>query len=112
MHTNRVTIDASNNEDSYHESKVGLTVEPQTVEVRLLRKGNERLGLVLDSSNVVVALRDATPAAMSGEIFVGDVVLAVQGHLCSPERRVASYLVWAVARGSSTAELEHERACT
>lgn len=35
MHTNRVTIDASNNEDSYHESKVGLTVEPQTVEVRL-----------------------------------------------------------------------------
>ena len=35
MHTNRVTIDASSNEDSYHESKVGLTVEPQTVEVRL-----------------------------------------------------------------------------
>ena len=66
--------------------------QDETVEVRLLRKGSERLGLVLDSSNVVVALRDGSPAALSGEIFVGDAILAVQGHLCSPERRVAQLL--------------------
>ena len=64
----------------------------EIVEVRLFRKGDERLGLVLDATNVVVALREGTPAAQSGEIFVSDTVLAVQGVACSAERRVAQLL--------------------
>lgn len=61
-------------------------------DVRIPRKGDERLGLVLDASNVIVALREGTPAAASGEIFVGDTVLAVQGVACSTEKRVALLL--------------------
>ena len=62
------------------------------VEVRLMRKGNERLGLVLDASNVVVALRPETPASLSCEIFTGDQILAVQGIECTAEKRVAQLL--------------------
>lgn len=64
----------------------------EIVDVRLLRKADERLGLVLDASNVIVALRDDTPAARSGGLFVGDTVLAVQGVACTAERRVAQLL--------------------
>ena len=64
----------------------------QTIEVRLARKGDERLGLVLDAMNVIVALRDSTAAAASGELFVGDTVLAVQGVECTADRRVALLL--------------------
>ena len=64
----------------------------QTLDIRLMRQGSERLGLVLDANNEVVALREDTPAARSGEVFTGDVVLAVQGVACSPERRVAQLL--------------------
>ena len=64
----------------------------EIVEVRLFRKGDVRLGLVLDANNMVVALREGTPAALSGDIFVNDTVLAVQGVACSAERRVAQLL--------------------
>ena len=62
------------------------------IDVRLSRKGDERLGLVLDAANVIVALREGTPAAASGELFVGDTVLAVQGVACTAEKRVALLL--------------------
>ena len=62
------------------------------VDVRIIRKGNERLGLVLDETNVIVALREGTPAAHSGDLFVGDEILAVQGIACSLEKRVAQLL--------------------
>ena len=64
----------------------------QEIEVRLPLKAGERLGLVLDAGNVVVALRPDTVAARSNEILVGDRVLAVQGEPCSAERRVAQLL--------------------
>ena len=64
----------------------------ETVEVRLFRRGDERLGLVLDAGNIIVALREGTPASASGELFVGDQILAVQGVACSEKRRVAQLL--------------------
>ena len=68
------------------------TETAEIVDVRIARKGNERLGLVLDETNVIVALREDTPAAASGDLFVGDTVLAVQGVTCSLEKRVAQLL--------------------
>ena len=71
------------------------------IDVRLERTGNERFGLVLasprealpaSSANVVVALREGTPAALSGEIFVGDQILAVQGVACGADKRAAVLL--------------------
>ena len=76
----------------YAESDREALLQDEVLEVRLFRKGEERLGLVLDATNVVVALREGTPAAQSAQIFVGDTVLAVQGVACSAERRVAQLL--------------------
>ncbi len=67
-------------------------VTDEEVEVRLPVRAGERLGLVLDEHNVVVALRPGTPAAHSGEVMSGDMVLTVQGVACSRERRVAQLL--------------------
>lgn len=64
----------------------------EVLEVRLSKRGNERLGLVLDDANVVVALREGTPAAASGQILTGDVVIAVQGFATSKEQRVGTLL--------------------
>lgn len=61
-------------------------------EVRLHREGDEQLGLVLDASNVVVMLREDTPASRSGQFEVGDHVVAVQGVEVNKERRVAMVL--------------------
>ena len=66
--------------------------EVEMLDIRLTRRGDERLGLVLDESNVLVALREGTPAASSGELLIGDTVVAVQGVACSAERRVAQLL--------------------
>ena len=68
------------------------TETAEIVDVRIARKGNERLGLVLDEANVIVALREDTQAAASGNLFIGDTVLAVQGVACSLEKRVAQLL--------------------
>ena len=56
--------------------------EPLTtvVEVRLWRDGQAALGLVLDASNHVVALRPCSPAAAAfdeGRLHVGDQVLSI-----------------------------------
>lgn len=72
--------------------EVHRPVDALSVDVKLFRKDGERLGLVLDEQNVVVALRDGTPAERSGEIFVGDKVLAVQGVACTDDKRVAVLL--------------------
>ena len=71
--------------------------EPPTsiVEVRLWRDGQEALGLVLDASNHVVALRPCTPAAAAfdeGRLHVGDQVLSVCGVGCSEQQRVGEVL--------------------
>ena len=65
------------------------------VEVRLWRDGQEALGLVLDASNHVVALRPCTPAAAAfdeGRLHVGDQVLSVCGVGCSEQQRVGEVL--------------------
>ena len=62
------------------------------LEVRLHREGNQRLGLVLDEQNCVVMLRENTPAAICGEIEVGDEIVELQGVMVSRERRVATLL--------------------
>ena len=65
------------------------------VEVRLWRDGQAALGLVLDVSNHVVALRPGSPAAAAfdeGRLHVGDQVLSVCGIGCSEQRRVGELL--------------------
>ena len=64
----------------------------QQIDIRLTRQNGERLGLVLDANNDIVALREGTPAARSGELLVGDSVIAVQGVACSLGKRVAQLL--------------------
>ena len=71
--------------------------EPSTtiVEVRLWRDGQAALGLVLDASNHVVALRPCSPAAAAfdeGRLHVGDQVLSVCGAGCSEQQRVGEVL--------------------
>ena len=71
--------------------------EPLTtvVEVRLWRDGQAALGLVLDASNHVVALRPCSPAAAAfdeGRLHVGDQVLSVCGAGCSEQQRVGEVL--------------------
>ena len=66
-----------------------------TVEVRLWRDGQAALGLVLDASNHVVALRPCSPAAAAfdeGRLHVGDQVLSVCGVGCSDQQRVGEVL--------------------
>eukprot|EP00964_Phaeocystis_antarctica_P155208 scaffold124253_cov39-Phaeocystis_antarctica.AAC.1 len=66
-----------------------------TVEVRLWRDGQAALGLVLDASNHVVALRPCSPAAAAfdeGRLHVGDQVLSVCGVSCSDQQRVGEVL--------------------
>ena len=99
LEPNSASGDAEDDDDDEEEWEIpfaaaGAAVMPdtQTLDVRLMRVGDERLGLVLDASNVIVALREGTPAARSTELHVGDTVLAVQGVACSPERRVAQLL--------------------
>ena len=74
-----------------------LAEEPSTtiVEARLWRDGQAALGLVLDASNHVVALRPCSPAAAAfdeGRLHVGDQVLSVCGVCCSEQQRVGEVL--------------------
>lgn len=69
------------------------TVESSVVvEVRLSRRGDEPLGLVLDEDSCVVMLRENTPASLCGEIMLGDQITAVQGVAVTRARRVATLL--------------------
>ncbi len=71
------------------------TPADREVEVRLWREGQGPLGLVLDATNYVVALRHGTPGAAAfdeGRLHVGDQVLSVCGVACSEQRRVGEVL--------------------
>ena len=99
LEINPLLTDADDEDDDDDEWEIPFANEEeaalptsQTLDVRLTRQGEERLGLVLDAANVIVALREGTPAERSAELFVGDTVLAVQGVACSSERRVAQLL--------------------
>ena len=64
----------------------------EIVEVKLNREGRHKLGLVLDDDNSVVMLRAGGPAALSGEINVGDEITEIEGVAVSRERSVAMLL--------------------
>ena len=64
----------------------------EVVEVKLNRKGHEKLGLVLDDGNSVVMLREGTPAALCGQIKIGDEITEIEGAVVSQERSVTTLL--------------------
>ena len=71
------------------------TATDAIVEVRLWRDGQEALGLVLDATNHIVALRHGSPAAAAfdeGRLHVGDQILSVCGVGCSEQQRVGEVL--------------------
>ena len=64
----------------------------EVVEVRLNRNGHEKLGLVLDDGNSVVMLREGTPAALCGQIEIGDEITEIEGAAVTQERSVTMLL--------------------